>query len=421
MRQKMNIETDYRTLTKSEKCFWERLCIAHGIKVFVYSPNDRLTEMILAGDFAIEFQPDIQLIKSLRTNGERGKGLVLEVQNDFLLFGALCDSSGVLFVLGPALLKTPNFAQIHYIVKRYGISKNEVAFPIKSYLEIANALALAYIYHNNEPINENEIIMSAYPETIDKESMEKELFIQRYERSLKEKERYGENIEKEYFLAIEKGDIEFYNHLNVDVDALSKVGELAKSNIKQIEYMFVTTLVLARSAAVRGGMKYLEACDLSDLYLQKLERCSNAEQILGLLEIMRMDYVQRVHTQREQKNKVAYIEFCKDYITQKITKPFSVKELAKKIGVNPNYLSRRFSEEEGITLSEYRMHARIKAAANLLKYSKYKVGEISEYFCFSSASRFGSYFKRFYGITPTQYRNGYEVIEFMNESNSSNS
>ena len=81
-----------------------------------------------------------------------------------------------------------------------------------------------------------------------------------------------------------------------------------------------------------------------------------------------------------------------------------VGDIAPAIGVNRSYLTRRFKENEGMSIQQYIIRERCSHAANLLKFSDYPISIISEYFCFSSQSHFGKQFKMIYGMTPNEYR-----------------
>ena len=84
-----------------------------------------------------------------------------------------------------------------------------------------------------------------------------------------------------------------------------------------------------------------------------------------------------------------------------------VRDIAKSIGVSPNYLSEQFSQSEGITLKQYIIDEKIKSSEYLLKDTDYSLQEISSFCAFSSQSRFSAYFQRRNGITPAKYRKMY--------------
>ena len=72
---------------------------------------------------------------------------------------------------------------------------------------------------------------------------------------------------------------------------------------------------------------------------------------------------------------------------------------------NPYYVDGlRPKTGNDVEIQQYVMQERCRHAANLLKYSKYPISIIAEYFCFSSQSHFGRQFRLYYGMTPNEYR-----------------
>ena len=69
-----------------------------------------------------------------------------------------------------------------------------------------------------------------------------------------------------------------------------------------------------------------------------------------------------------------------------------------------SYLTKKFKEYEGITIQQYIISEKLKAAANMLKYSDASISEIAEYLSFASQSHMGQYFKKAYQMTPKEYR-----------------
>lgn len=83
----------------------------------------------------------------------------------------------------------------------------------------------------------------------------------------------------------------------------------------------------------------------------------------------------------------------------------TVNELAtRKYFVNPSYLSRLFKAETGMTFSRYLTQLRMKKAASLLKETSLKVGDIASYVGYNDVSYFIQTFKKYYEMTPDQYK-----------------
>ena len=102
------------------------------------------------------------------------------------------------------------------------------------------------------------------------------------------------------------------------------------------------------------------------------------------------------------------ISQVKDYVFGLIHDNIIISDIAKSVGVSPNYLSEQFKAYEGMPLKQYIIYEKIKNSEYLLKYTEYSLQEISEVCAFSSQSRFSDYFKRKNGVTPSKYRKKYK-------------
>lgn len=70
------------------------------------------------------------------------------------------------------------------------------------------------------------------------------------------------------------------------------------------------------------------------------------------------------------------------------------------------YLSRMFKKELNINFVDYLNELRIKKAKELLMDVKYKTYEVAEAVGISDAHYFSRLFKKYVGITPTEYKDG---------------
>ena len=87
-----------------------------------------------------------------------------------------------------------------------------------------------------------------------------------------------------------------------------------------------------------------------------------------------------------------------------ISGDLSLTTLARLMEVTPNYLSARFHRETGHTLAEHIINLRMKTALQLIKSTHLQIQSVAQLCGFSDPNYFGKQFKRFYGVTPLQYR-----------------
>ena len=85
------------------------------------------------------------------------------------------------------------------------------------------------------------------------------------------------------------------------------------------------------------------------------------------------------------------------------------EDIAKELYLSRPYLSRKFIEETGISLTDYILNEKTEEAKRLLRYSDKSLTAISGYLGFSSQSHFSRVFKKYSGSTPGEYREKFAV------------
>ena len=100
--------------------------------------------------------------------------------------------------------------------------------------------------------------------------------------------------------------------------------------------------------------------------------------------------------------KTALIEYVQkgDLPTHFSLSDFLTKLLLRDYG----YLSRLFSEVEGVTLEQYFILQKIEKAKELLLYGEMNAGEISYFLGYSSAAHLSTQFKKVTGLSPTAFK-----------------
>lgn len=214
------------------------------------------------------------------------------------------------------------------------------------------------------------------------------------------------NRENEFFNAIKQGDTEAAKRLFKPL-ATEDMGRLSDDDLRNLKYHLIITVALITRICIEGGMEMEVAYNLSDIYIRSIDKCRREEDVNILHRELVDDYAQRMSLIHRANRCPRSITICLDYIYDNLHTKITLDDLAKKVGLSSAYLSKLFKAEVGMPVSEYIMHKRVEAAANMLKYSKYSVLEIAEYLCFSSESYFIQVFRRITGDTPKVYREKY--------------
>ncbi|MCG8500534.1 MAG: response regulator [Firmicutes bacterium] len=97
-------------------------------------------------------------------------------------------------------------------------------------------------------------------------------------------------------------------------------------------------------------------------------------------------------------------EAVKEYIdTHYHEQVLSIEHIALNIYMNPGYLRTTFKKEMGLTVGKYIASVRMQKARELLNTGNMKLAEIAEKVGFSDAGYFSKCFKKYFGISPSEY------------------
>ncbi len=94
----------------------------------------------------------------------------------------------------------------------------------------------------------------------------------------------------------------------------------------------------------------------------------------------------------------------KKYIELHYEQDLSLDTMSKHFFIGKYQISRVFKKTYGINYSDYILKIRMENAALLLKTTSYKLYEVARRTGFEETSYFSNVFKKYYGITPNEYR-----------------
>lgn len=215
---------------------------------------------------------------------------------------------------------------------------------------------------------------------------------------------YGEEFE--FYSAVRSGDMELVNKLYNPLDAAGH-GKLCDDELQNLKYHLVITIAMISRFCIEGGMPLEKAYTISDIYINKCDKCRTAEKVTELHKEVIEYYTKESKKIASENAYSKHILMCIDYVYDNIYSGVTVQDAAAELGLTPQYLSKLFKQEVGINLSDFIMNKRITAAENMLRYSEYTPLDIGNYLCFSSQSHFISCFKKKTGLTPRKYREYY--------------
>jgi two-component system response regulator YesN len=110
------------------------------------------------------------------------------------------------------------------------------------------------------------------------------------------------------------------------------------------------------------------------------------------------------NNKESQSNNI--IDKAKSYINANFQKEISLDDVSREVDISPYYFSKIFKEETGENFIEYVTAIRIEKAKELLEQSNLSMKEICAQIGYADPNYFSRTFKKNVGLTPTEYKEG---------------
>lgn len=323
---------------------------------------------------------------------------------------AAADGQAVFCVIGPAFYYDISERALQEILRASGASptaravmerhKNEL--PVISYNEFARVVRQLYHVFTGrlfDPVEFGLAAMASVREDIDRIKLGQKQML--FDESMVHA---TYSFEKYMLSCIREGNpAKLIRHLNAGMPG--NEGKLSQGDpLRQTKNMFVVSATLVTRAAIEGGLNPEIALSLSDLFIQQMEQMRDSQKILACQNEMIMDFTRRVEELNLKDQYSKTVTECCQYVQEHVHKNIRVGDIAAHVHLSENYLSAKFKEETGESISAYIKKAKVAEAKNLLRYTGMTLPEISELLSYSSQSFFTTVFKQETGLTPKQYR-----------------
>ncbi|REE80167.1 two-component system response regulator YesN [Paenibacillus taihuensis] len=132
-----------------------------------------------------------------------------------------------------------------------------------------------------------------------------------------------------------------------------------------------------------------------------LSSYSNVDEMKEFIAYATQFFKQFPSSDEEMKNQVdVIIQYIRDHIDQDIRRT----DIAREVYLNPNYVSRLFKSETGMSLKEFIILEKMKLAQAMLKSTKLPISIIATKVGYSNFSHFSQVYKKTWNVTPAEDR-----------------
>lgn len=178
----------------------------------------------------------------------------------------------------------------------------------------------------------------------------------------------------------------------------------AHEPLRSLRNQVIAIGALAFQAAVQAGVGWEEACGLYEYYILFCEEVGEQEALVSLFARMLTDFAGRVQTLK-QTNYSTTVRLCMQYVQKHLYERIRVEEVAASVQRNPSYLTQRFRQETGMSVTQYIQQQKMEEAKRLLQTPG--SGSIWLQLGYCDQSHFDRAFKKAVGMTPGTFRQKY--------------
>lgn len=212
--------------------------------------------------------------------------------------------------------------------------------------------------------------------------------------------RYNEELK--LFSCIQQGDINKLIDEMKNLNTSVTTGKLSNDSITQYRYLAVSTITLATRYAIQGGLNEKEAYNFSDEFIMTVDTLQTKEEIMNHMGIKIIQLTQSVQKSKKKPSQSPHVKKCISYINENIKSKITVSTVAEYCGLSSDYLSKIFKEEMGENLSSFITRKKLEKSKELI-IDKKSNSQICEMLSFSSQSHFITSFKKYFGMTPSEF------------------
>ena len=189
-------------------------------------------------------------------------------------------------------------------------------------------------------------------------------------------------------------------------DIAAYINSLENPNMEYLKnfYWGIITYInnIRLSVAEASNEPRVESINIISLH-NMISKSENINELNELLKEVSLSITAKINNYNSKSIKLI-LRNALDYIHEHYSEQLTLNDVAEHVYVSPSYLSRMFKKELGKNFVDYLNGLRIEKAKELLMDPRYKTYEVAEIVGIPDAHYFSRLFKKYEGVSPTEYR-----------------
>ncbi len=179
-------------------------------------------------------------------------------------------------------------------------------------------------------------------------------------------------------------------------------------NPRLLKNICLQLVTVVTRAAIEGGVNEEACLTASTQNMNKIMQVESMRDLMELVVSFTIRLASKVRGSRSRKMSYATKQVI-TFLVDNIRKNITLEQIAKSVHLSPFYLSHQFKKEIGMTITEYLTKLRLQEARKLLSNRHWSVREIAHLVGYQNPNYFSRIFKKEYGLSPSEFRrqNGY--------------
>lgn len=177
----------------------------------------------------------------------------------------------------------------------------------------------------------------------------------------------------------------------------------AHQNLAQLRAKMTELLVVLSRVVNRIGLAMAPFLHINDQAIGQIYQTTSQENISVITSKAVDAYLEQLEAAAVKPGN-PHISLMTDYIDKHYPDNLTVEAIADAACLSPGYAGRIFKEQLGLPIMDYVLKVRIDKSKKLLLNPHYQIQAIAEKVGYGDAGYFTKVFRKFEGITPTQFR-----------------
>lgn len=203
--------------------------------------------------------------------------------------------------------------------------------------------------------------------------------------------------------AVRQGNLSLALHLVEQYDPGTQTTVRNTNPLRNAQNYCIVLNTQLRHALEESGIHPYQVDKLSNEIGLEIEQLKNISQLPNFFQGVVRRYCRLVQ-EHAYPNLKPLTNLAVTYIKEHLADNLTVKDTAKALTVNANYLSSLFHKDMGMTFIDFVNRERTNQAAALLRHTNLQIQHIASTVGYNNTSYFTKQFVRFQGISPSSYR-----------------